>query len=316
MGRAPEARDPCADAGKRVRARGTGEAHGRSRGVLLVVGMEDEDFLHRIRNHRVHFILLARGREHHVQEVLGKTEFVLRVHERLADRVFVSHGGERRHFRDHAHHGEFALSRIVDVERIVVERAERGDRADHDGHRVCATWETAIEEVQLLMHHRVAVDGVLEPFFLAGVRQVAVVQQVGCLQEVRFRREVRDVIAAIAQDAFVTVDIGDFGIAARGRHEARVEGEMASRSVELADVDNVRALDRFVNREFDRCAALDRKLRGTDALEAARLFLARGLQFARAQGSAADAGFFGDFLFSGLCFAFRFNGGFGHDEFS
>ncbi len=46
MGRAPEAGNAGRDAGKRVGARGAGEANGRGRGVLLMVGMQDEDAVH------------------------------------------------------------------------------------------------------------------------------------------------------------------------------------------------------------------------------------------------------------------------------
>jgi hypothetical protein len=36
-------------------------------------------------------------------------EVVLRINERLADRVLVGHGGERRHLGDHADRGDHAL---------------------------------------------------------------------------------------------------------------------------------------------------------------------------------------------------------------
>src|SRR5215813_13890134 len=45
------------------------EAHGRGRGVLLVIGVEDEDPVHRLRQHRIDLVGLARDREGHVHEV-------------------------------------------------------------------------------------------------------------------------------------------------------------------------------------------------------------------------------------------------------
>ena len=69
MRRAPEAGDAGRDAGERVGARRAREPHRRGRGVLLVVGVQDEDAIHRARQHRVRLVLLRRHREAHAQEV-------------------------------------------------------------------------------------------------------------------------------------------------------------------------------------------------------------------------------------------------------
>ena len=69
VGGAPEAGDAGGDAGERVGARRAGEAHGRGRGVLLVVGVQDEDAVHRARQHRIDLIVLGRNGEAHAQEV-------------------------------------------------------------------------------------------------------------------------------------------------------------------------------------------------------------------------------------------------------
>ena len=127
MGGAPQAGDAGRDAGERVGARRAGKTHGRGRGVLLVIGVQDEDPVERPREHRVDLVFLARHREAHAQEVRRVVEVVLRIHEGLADRVLVGHGGERRHLGDHAHGGDHALVRIRDVGRVVIEgrRARR-----------------------------------------------------------------------------------------------------------------------------------------------------------------------------------------------
>src|SRR5262249_40513327 len=52
-------------------------------------------------------------------------------------------------------------------------------------------------------------------------------------------------VAAIEQDAFVAVDIGDLGLAAAGRGIAGIVGEHPGLGVELADVDD-RGADRSV----------------------------------------------------------------------
>src|SRR5258708_12884693 len=53
------------------------------------------------------YTTLFRSREHHAHEVLGVGEVVLGIHERLADRVFVSHGhdgGDRKSTRLNSSH--------------------------------------------------------------------------------------------------------------------------------------------------------------------------------------------------------------------
>jgi len=66
---APQRGDAGGDAGERVGARGAGEADRRGRGVLLVVGMEHQDAVVRLLDHRIDLVLLSRDREHHAQEV-------------------------------------------------------------------------------------------------------------------------------------------------------------------------------------------------------------------------------------------------------
>ena len=86
MRRAPQAGDAGGDAGERIGARRAGKPHRRGRGVLLVIGVQDEDAVHGARQHRIDLVLLARHGEAHVQEVGGVVEIVLRIDERLADR--------------------------------------------------------------------------------------------------------------------------------------------------------------------------------------------------------------------------------------
>ena len=61
--------------------------------------------------------------------------------------------------------------------------------------------------------------------------------------------ELLDRIAAIEQNALVAVDIGDLGLAARGRGEAGIVGEHPALAVELRDIDDLRADRARVDRE-------------------------------------------------------------------
>ncbi len=155
----------------------------------------------------------------------------------------------RRHFRDHADRGDHALGRIGDVGRVVIERRERADAAGHDRHRMRVAPEALVEPAHLLVHHGVAGDTIVEVGLLRGGRQLAVEQEIAGLQEVAVLGQLLDRIAAIEQDAFVAVDIGDLGLAAARRGVAGIVGEHPGLGVELADVDDRRADRSLVDRE-------------------------------------------------------------------
>ena len=105
--------------------------------------------------------------------------------------------------------------RIGDVGGVVIEGRERADAAGHHRHRMRVAPEALEEPAHLLVHHRVVGHAVVEIGLLRRRRQLAVEQEVAGLQEVAVLGELLDRIAAIEQDAFVAVDIGDLGFAAR-----------------------------------------------------------------------------------------------------
>ncbi len=113
--RSPQSGDAGCDTGERVGTGGAGEAYGGSRGVLLMVGVQDEDAIHCLGQHRADRFDLARSVEHHVQEVFRVAQIVARIHQRLTDRVLVDHCSNGRHLRDQAHRGNLAMVRVVDV---------------------------------------------------------------------------------------------------------------------------------------------------------------------------------------------------------
>jgi hypothetical protein len=184
--RAPQAGDAGSDTGERVGARRTGQTHGRGRRVLLVVRVQDQDAVQRAHQHVVDLVLFARVAEHHAHEVGAVRQVVARIHKRLADRILVRHRHQGRHLGDQADGRHFAVLRIVDVQRVVVERGQRADGADQHRHRVRVAAETAEEELHLLVHHGVLGHGGDELLFFCLVRQFAVQQQVAGFQEVAF----------------------------------------------------------------------------------------------------------------------------------
>ncbi len=168
-----------------------------------MVGVQDEDLVERVRQHRIDLVLLARHREAHIEKVLGEGERVLRIDEGLADGVFVGHRGQRRDFRDHPHRCDHALGRIVDVGGVVIERRQRADGCDHDRHRMGVAAETLEEPRHLLVDHGVMDHAAVEIFLLRLGRQFAVKQQVAGFQEVAVLGELLDRIAAVFEDAGV-----------------------------------------------------------------------------------------------------------------
>ena len=83
MRRPPKRGNASGDAGKRVRAGGTGKPHCRCRSVLFMIGMQDEDLVHGVCQDRVYLIVLRRYGKAHMKEILGITQIVARVVERL-----------------------------------------------------------------------------------------------------------------------------------------------------------------------------------------------------------------------------------------
>src|SRR3546814_10425403 len=101
-------------------------------GVLLMVGMQDEDQVECLGDDRVDLVFLGRDGEAHAQEIRRIVEFVARIDEGLAGRILVGHRGDRRHLRDQAIRGDLAVPWLVDVGAVVVEgRTGPADAADH-----------------------------------------------------------------------------------------------------------------------------------------------------------------------------------------
>ena len=206
-----------------------------------MVGVQDEDLVERVGKHRVDLVFLARHCEAHVKEVLGEFQRVLRINEGLAKIIFEGHGGQRRNLGDHAHRGDHALLRIVDVRRVVIERGQRADGRHHHRHRMGVAAETLEETGHLLVNHGVKDHTPVEIGLLRLGGKLAVKQEIAGFQEVAVFGELLDRIAAVFQDSRIAVDIGDFRLAACGRGKAGIVGEHPGLPIELADVDDVGA---------------------------------------------------------------------------
>ncbi len=216
-----------------------------------MIGVQDEDAVHRLGEDRIDDIVLGRHGEAHAQEVFRIAEIVARMDERLADAVFEGARRDRRHLGDQAVGRDLALLQVVDVEAVVVKGRQGADGAGHHRHRVGIAAETVEKAVELRVQHGVMGDGLFEFLELRGFRQFTVQQQVANLEEARLFSQLADRIAAVQQHAGVAVDIGDLAFARGGRGETRVVGEGVGFRIQLADIDDVGpdrpALDRQVD---------------------------------------------------------------------
>jgi len=77
--------------------------------------------------------------------------------------------------------------------------------------------EALEKAVELLVHHRVVDDVLLEFAVLRRVRQLAVQQQIADLQEGRLLGQIVDGVAAVQQDARLAAEEGDLSLARSGR---------------------------------------------------------------------------------------------------
>jgi hypothetical protein len=248
VGRAPQRRHARRNGGVGIAAGAAGEAHRRGAGILLVVGVQDEQQVERLGVQRIDLVGLAGDREEHVQHVRGVVEVVARVHEGLAERVLVGCRGDRRQLGDDAVREDLAVPRVIDVGGVVVEGRHRRHDRGHHGHRVGVVMEAVVHVAQRLVEHRVPADRPREAGELRRGRQVAVQQQVGHLEVAAVLGELLDRVAAVEQDAGIAIDVGDAALAGCGGHEPGIEGEHPVVTVEGADVDHLRAYTAGVNR--------------------------------------------------------------------
>ena len=217
--------DAGRDRVEEVRLGRTDEPHRRGRAVLLVVGVQDEEQVEGLGDRRIDLVGLGRVAERHAHEVLDERERVVGVHVRLADALLVGHRGDGGHLGQQAHGRHLDLGGVEGVETVLVEGAERRDRRAEHRHRVRVAREAVEEGAQVFVQHRVTANPLLEGRQLVSSRELAVDQQVGDLGEGRLLGQLVDGVAPIAQDAGVTVDVGDGALAGGRVDEAHVVGD-------------------------------------------------------------------------------------------
>ena len=172
-----------------------------------MIGMEDENLIHRLFNERINNIFFGGHTKGHPQKVSGIAEVILGINEGLTKRIFIRCRSNCGHFRDQAMRSNHPLMGISDISRIVIESRKRANNAAHDRHWMRIAAETPIKLHKLFMQHRVARDGVREFIKRRFVGQFAVQQQVGDLHKARLLGQLTNWVTTVEQNAFVAVNI-------------------------------------------------------------------------------------------------------------
>jgi hypothetical protein len=200
-----------------------------------VVGVEGEQHVQGMLEHRVGVVLGLPHLPHQVEEVAGVRQLVVGERVGVALGVAVGVGGQGGDLGDQPDNLTAAHGRVVDLLGVGVEGRQRPNRPDQDAHGVGVVVEAVDELLDVLLDEGVVVDLVGPVGQLPLVGQVALDQQPGHLQEADPFGQLLDRVAAVAQDPLVAVDVGD-GAAAAGRvHERRVVGEQPE--VVVGDLD-------------------------------------------------------------------------------
>ena len=120
-----------------------------------MVGVHDQEHVEGIGEIGVDVVFLARHREHHMEEVFAVVEVVAGIHQRLPARLLMAVGGDRGEFGEQPVQAHLDLSRIADVEGVLVEGREGSDHAARNRHRMGIAGEAPVEAPHVLVEHRV-----------------------------------------------------------------------------------------------------------------------------------------------------------------
>ena len=112
--------------------------------------------------------------------------------------------------------------------------------------------ETAKEKVQLLVHHGVIGNLVLEPVSFLLRRQFAIEEEMADFEVTAVLGQFLYAVAAVSKDAIFAVDEGDFGFAAARRGKARVIGKHPRVGVKPAEIHDPRAFAALDDRKLPR----------------------------------------------------------------
>ena len=195
---------------------------------------------------------LHRGVEHHVEEVRAVGEVVPGVDHRFADRLLVGEGRHRPDDRNQPRGGLIDILRQRLEVDVGIEGRQRVDHRREDMHRVRSPREVIEEVAHVLVEHRVDVEHRREVAPLLLVRQFAVDQQIGHLDEHGLADQLLNRNPPVAENPLLAVDEGDAAVAGGGVHEARVKRDVTGFTAQRTDIDTLLAFRTDHHRQPDR----------------------------------------------------------------
>jgi hypothetical protein len=142
----------------RIHLRAADRPHRVGAAVLLVVGVQREEHVEGAHQRRVRRVRRLRHPEHHLEEVRGVAQLVVRPDIRQPLAVAVRVGGDGRHLADQPEHLEVTVVDVADGLRFRIEGRQRADGAEEHAHRMRVVVEAVHELLDVLVDHRVQRD--------------------------------------------------------------------------------------------------------------------------------------------------------------
>ena len=174
-----------------------------------MVGVEDEQHIHRPLQHRVRAEAGPLAAEDHVEEVRREREVPAGRNRGQSPPVPVRHRRQGGRAGDEAADLDGAVFGVGDRLRLRVHRAEAGEQRDEHRHRVGVRGEPLEEPGERLRDGLVPGDVFPPASAVRRAGELAAQQQPGDVEVAGAPRELLDRVAPVAEDAAVAVYVGD-----------------------------------------------------------------------------------------------------------
>ena len=174
-----------------------------------MVSVQQQQGVHSAHDSWIQRVVLTSSAEGHGQEVGDVAKRGVWVNELLAKRVLVRIGRDGGQCPKESEGGDLNLILCEGIQLVLIVGRECRDCRRQDRHRVSVAREACVQGLQPLWHDEVPVDLSFEFSKRGTAGKLAVDEQIGGLKECRLLCKLLDRIAAVAQDAVVSIDKGN-----------------------------------------------------------------------------------------------------------
>ena len=220
----------------------------RGRTVLLVVSVEDQQFVDRLGNDGIDLIIFAVFGKHHLEEVLRVTERGVRLVVVKALAFAVDTSSDHRKLTNEAENGGSLLSiGTVRIEGFWVETMQCIDGGGKHAHWV-GTFRVSIQDsIDAGRQGCFSFDTVNHRGQLVTSWQLSVDQEISHFKEGSFVGQILDRITTVTQDALLTIQKGNSATARTGIFEPWVKGDVIGLSTQFLNIDTALILSTNYN---------------------------------------------------------------------